>query len=300
MRNSWKRLASVLLAMAMLAALLPLGSAFAAGAYGKTTGDSVAIRKSASTSGDIWFRVDAGTVATILTTETVKDVTWYKVQLEKPGSGTGNVYVGYVHGDYFRPLTEDETTAWENNPVNTFTATAADGTVVASASNGNGVGTITNGGVNFREQPSLRGGVITQLDRGTTVELLYIPAASDPDPWYQVWYGGHTGYVQGPFVKVVSTGSLTPGVTGAPAVVSVVTAAPAAPVKGTEVTAPMPGTVLRINAEVGQAVKRGDDLIIIEAMKMEQAIKAPADGTVASISVAQGDTVTSGQVVAII
>ena len=62
----------------------------------------------------------------------------------------------------------------------------------------------------------------------------------------------------------------------------------------------MPGTVLRINAEVGQAVKRGDDLIIIEAMKMEQAIKAPADGTVAAINVAQGDTVTSGQVVAVI
>ena len=234
MRNSWKRLVSALLAMVLLAALLPLGGAFAAGRYGKTTSDSVAIRKSASTSGDIWFRVDKGTVATVLSTEEIKDVTWYKVQLEKPGSSTGNVYVGYVHGDYFVPLTDTEAVSWENNPVNTFTATAADGTVTTSASNGNGVGTITNGGVNFREQPSLRGGVIMQLDRGTTVELLFIPAASDPDPWYQVWYGGFTGYVQGPFVKVVSTGNLTPGAvsTASPVAVPVtqapgITAAPA-------------------------------------------------------------------------
>lgn len=77
-------------------------------------------------------------------------------------------------------------------------------------------------------------------------------------------------------------------------------AAPAPAAGGTEVKAPMPGTVLRINVAAGQAVKKGDDLIIIEAMKMEQAIKAPADGTVASINVAQGDTVETDQVVAII
>ena len=77
-------------------------------------------------------------------------------------------------------------------------------------------------------------------------------------------------------------------------------AAPAPAAGGTEVKAPMPGTVLRINVAAGQAVKKGDDLIIIEAMKMEQAIKAPADGTVASINVVQGDTVETDQVVAII
>ena len=62
----------------------------------------------------------------------------------------------------------------------------------------------------------------------------------------------------------------------------------------------MPGTVLRVLVKVGDTVKKGDDIIIIEAMKMEQSIKATADGTVASISVAQGDTVESDQVVAVI
>ena len=106
----------------------------------------------------------------------------------------------------------------------------------------------------------------------------------------------YTVVVNGTAYKV----DVLPGVAGAAPAVTAAPVAAAAPVKGTEVTAPMPGTVLRINAEVGQAVKRGDDIIIIEAMKMEQAIKAPADGTVAAINVAQGDTVTSGQVVAII
>lgn len=92
----------------------------------------------------------------------------------------------------------------------------------------------------------------------------------------------------------------------APVVTNVqpVTAAPApaaAPAPGgTDIPAPMPGTVLRVEASVGQAVKRGDNLIVIEAMKMEQEIKATVDGTVSAITVNQGDTVESGQIVAVI
>ena len=69
--------------------------------------------------------------------------------------------------------------------------------------------------------------------------------------------------------------------------------------KGVEVTAPMPGKVLGIVAGVGQAVKKGDAVITIEAMKMEQQITAPADGTIASINVAEGDMIETGQVVAL-
>ncbi|NLE53498.1 MAG: biotin attachment protein, partial [Lentisphaerae bacterium] len=102
-----------------------------------------------------------------------------------------------------------------------------------------------------------------------------------------------------------------PSVAGAAPVVTTVQPAAAAPAPaaapvaapvagGTDISAPMPGTVLRIEAGVGQAVKRGDNIIVIEAMKMEQEIKATVDGTVSAISVNQGDTVESGQVVAVI
>ncbi len=79
-------------------------------------------------------------------------------------------------------------------------------------------------------------------------------------------------------------------------------AAPAtAPVAGgQQITAPMPGTILKICVSNGQAVKRGDDLVIIEAMKMETPIKAPADGTVAQINASQGQNVASGQLLVVL
>ncbi|MBQ3304831.1 MAG: biotin/lipoyl-binding protein, partial [Clostridia bacterium] len=60
------------------------------------------------------------------------------------------------------------------------------------------------------------------------------------------------------------------------------------------VKAPMPGTGLDVKVSVGQAVKNGDTLLILEAMKMENEIAAPADGTVASINVSKGTAVNTG------
>jgi biotin carboxyl carrier protein len=60
------------------------------------------------------------------------------------------------------------------------------------------------------------------------------------------------------------------------------------------VTAPMPGSILKINAEAGQAVSRGEVLLLLEALKMETEIVAPQDGEVISIHVQKGDTVDSG------
>jgi pyruvate carboxylase subunit B len=77
-------------------------------------------------------------------------------------------------------------------------------------------------------------------------------------------------------------------------------AQPAAAQSGTEITAPMPGTVLRLVADIGDTVEDGDTILVIEAMKMEQEIKSTTSGTVQSIEVAVGDTVESGQVVAIV
>lgn len=82
--------------------------------------------------------------------------------------------------------------------------------------------------------------------------------------------------------------------------------APAAPVKaanvgsegGLKVVAPMPGKILGLKVNPGQAVKRGDVLVLLEAMKMENEIVAPSDGTVASVNVATGDSVEAGATLA--
>lgn len=87
--------------------------------------------------------------------------------------------------------------------------------------------------------------------------------------------------------------------TGAPAAPAVAAAAPApaapaAPAGGEKITAPMPGTILAVNVANGSAVKKGDVLMILEAMKMENEIMAPCDGTVTSVSVTKGAAVESG------
>lgn len=90
--------------------------------------------------------------------------------------------------------------------------------------------------------------------------------------------------------------------TGAPAAAPVAAPAPApapsaaaAPAAGGEkVTSPMPGTILSVNVAAGDAVKRGQVLMILEAMKMENEIMCPCDGTVASVSVTKGAAVESG------
>ena len=65
---------------------------------------------------------------------------------------------------------------------------------------------------------------------------------------------------------------------------------------GTPVKAPLPGVVLDINVTVGQEVKAADTVVTLEAMKMENAIKAGVDGKVSAISVAKGDSVLEGAV----
>lgn len=66
------------------------------------------------------------------------------------------------------------------------------------------------------------------------------------------------------------------------------------------VVAPMPGLVVRVDVEVGQAVRAGQGVVIVEAMKMENELKAPADGTVARVEVAPGRTVEKGAVLLVL
>ena len=76
--------------------------------------------------------------------------------------------------------------------------------------------------------------------------------------------------------------------------------APVAAAGDTTVNCPMPGTILQVKVSEGQAVKAGDTLFILEAMKMENEIVAPCDGTVKSVSVNKGDAVQSNDQLAVI
>ena len=67
---------------------------------------------------------------------------------------------------------------------------------------------------------------------------------------------------------------------------------------GTKVSAPMPGTILAVKVSVGQAVKKGDVICVLEAMKMENDIPAPQDGVIASIEVQKGASVAANDVLA--
>ena len=84
----------------------------------------------------------------------------------------------------------------------------------------------------------------------------------------------------------------------APAPAAAPKAAPAGAAGAVAVTVPMPGKILGVKASAGQAVKRGQVLLILEAMKMENEIVAPQDGTVATINVAVGDSVEPGATLA--
>ena len=105
-------------------------------------------------------------------------------------------------------------------------------------------------------------------------------------------------------VEELAGGAAAP-VAAAPAPVAVsapaAAPAPAAPAGGAgsiKVSSPMPGKILAVKANVGDSVKKGQVILILEAMKMENEVVAPEDGTIASIDVTVGASVESGDTLA--
>ena len=95
--------------------------------------------------------------------------------------------------------------------------------------------------------------------------------------------------------------------TGAAPAPAAATAAPApapapaaAPAGGEQVTSPMPGTILSINVAAGDTVKRGQVLMVLEAMKMENEIMCPRDGKVVSVNTSKGASVETGTLLCVI
>ena len=101
--------------------------------------------------------------------------------------------------------------------------------------------------------------------------------------------------VQRPAAPAPVAAAPAPAPAPAPAAAPAPAPAPAAaPAGATTVEAPMPGKILNIKVSEGQAVKFGEVVVIMEAMKMETEIVAPADGTVSKILVKAGDSVDTG------
>lgn len=105
--------------------------------------------------------------------------------------------------------------------------------------------------------------------------------------------------VEGEAIAAAPAPAAAPG--AAPAAAPAPVAAPAAaPADGQTITAPMPGNILAVNVTAGASVKKGDVLMVLEAMKMENEIMAPCDGTIASVNTTKGSTVNSGDVLCVI
>ncbi len=101
-------------------------------------------------------------------------------------------------------------------------------------------------------------------------------------------------------VSQVPVGVAVAAPVAAPAAVPAAPAVAPVSADGTQVKAPMPGTILAVKKNVGDAVKAGDVICVLEAMKMENDIVAPCDGTVKSINASKGTTVNTDDVLAVI
>ena len=127
---------------------------------------------------------------------------------------------------------------------------------------------------------------------------------------YKVTLNGRTYEVEveaGKAMLLSEYEAVAPAPAAAPAAPAAAPAAPAAAPaaravtgSGEAVNAPMPGNILKVNVKVGDAVKSGTVLVVLEAMKMVNEIMAPKDGTVTQVLVSKGSTVDTGAALVVI
>ena len=118
---------------------------------------------------------------------------------------------------------------------------------------------------------------------------------------YKVTVNGTAYEITLEAVDAASVATPAPAPAPATATATAPVAAPAAPAPvanagGETVNAPMPGNILSVKVSVGTQVKKGDVLVVLEAMKMENDIISPCDGTVTSVGVTNGTSVETGAV----
>ena len=93
---------------------------------------------------------------------------------------------------------------------------------------------------------------------------------------------------------VAAAPAVAPAAAQAPAAAAAPAAAPQASGEGEVVTSPLPGVIIEVSAAVGQTVKAGQKVAVLEAMKMENEIQAPKDGKITAVHVSKGDSILEG------
>jgi len=117
---------------------------------------------------------------------------------------------------------------------------------------------------------------------------------------YEVEVAAGQAMLLSEYEAVAPSAPAAPVAAAAPAAPAAPAAAPAVTGAGEAVNAPMPGTILKVNVTQGQAVKEGQVLCVLEAMKMENEIMAPKAGTVTQVVVSKGASVNTGDALVVI
>lgn len=156
------------------------------GMKGTITAEGVALRAEATNEAEALLKFSEGAEVEILTVpDQIGTKYWYSVRYQGQ--------VGYVQSNYVR-VTATGGDASTLTPAVTATATPPT----------TATGSITADGVNFRIGPGLQYGTMGKLNHDTVVELLSIPDTIDADHWYHVRYNGQTGYIQAPYIRVLT------------------------------------------------------------------------------------------------